>query len=149
MSALGHKRTFGKIRLMSALPAKADVVHHFEPPFLGSAIKMHERGMMSLSVSGISPVAIVRARMTIRMSRAIWEVANRRSRFDWISRVLWTNAECALKTADDAPNGAADDSTNWSGRIVSNVCAVFDPIGNPLRTGSQRRRQHHYRSGGK
>ena len=26
MSALGHKQTFGKVRLMSALPPKADMV---------------------------------------------------------------------------------------------------------------------------
>jgi hypothetical protein len=25
---LGHKRTFGKVRLMSALPPKADMVQH-------------------------------------------------------------------------------------------------------------------------
>jgi hypothetical protein len=82
------------------------------------------------------------------MSHAIRAV-NRRSRFDRISRVLWTDAECALKTAYDAPNCAAYNSTDWSGRIISNVCAVGDTIGNPLRTGSQRRSQHHYRSGGK
>jgi hypothetical protein len=28
MSALGHKRTFGIIQLMSALPPKADIVQH-------------------------------------------------------------------------------------------------------------------------
>jgi hypothetical protein len=73
----------------------------------------------------------------------------RRSRFDRISRVLWTDAKRALKTADDAPNRAAYNSTNWPGCVVSNVCAVVDTIGNPLRMSSQRRSQHHYRSGAK
>ena len=97
----------------------------------------------------ISPMTIVRAKMTIRMSHAIRAVLNRRSRFDRISRVLWTDAECTLKTAYDAPNRAAYNSTNWPGRIVSNVCAVVDTIGNPLRMSSQRRTQHHHRGGGK
>jgi hypothetical protein len=79
----------------------------------------------------------------------MWVVANRRGRFDRISRVLWTDAECALKTAHDSANRAAYNSTNWPGGIVSNVCAVGDSVGNPLRMGSQRRTQHHYRSGGK
>jgi hypothetical protein len=83
------------------------------------------------------------------MSHAIWAIVYRRSRFDRISRVLWTDAEWALKTAYDAPNRAAHNSANRSGRIVSNVCAVGDTIGNPLRTGRQRRSHHHYRSGGK
>jgi hypothetical protein len=83
------------------------------------------------------------------MSHAIRAVVDRRSRFDRISRVLWTDAECALKTAYDAPNRAAYNSPDWSGRIVSNVCAVVDTIGNPLRMSSQRRSQHHYRSGAK
>jgi hypothetical protein len=30
ISALGHKRTFGKVRLMSALPPKADIQRHDE-----------------------------------------------------------------------------------------------------------------------
>ena len=94
-------------------------------------------------------MAILRARMTIRMSHAIWAIVYRRSRFDRISRVLWTDAKCALKTAYDASNRAAYNSTNWSGRIVSNVCAVGDTVGNPLRMSSQRRTQHHRRGGGK
>jgi hypothetical protein len=67
------------------------------------------------------------------MSHAIWAVG----RFNRISRVLWTDAECALKTAYDAPNRAAYNGTNWSGRIVSNVCAVGNSVRNPLRMGSQ------------
>jgi hypothetical protein len=83
------------------------------------------------------------------MSHAIRAVLNRRSRFDRISRVLWTDAECALKTAYNAPNRAAYNSTNWSGRIVSNVRAVGDTVGNPLRMSSQRRTQHQHRGGRK
>jgi len=70
------------------------------------------------------------------MSHAIWAVVYWRSRFRRISRVLWTNAECALETAYDAPNRAAYNSTNWSGCIVSNVCAVRDAVRNPLRKNS-------------
>jgi hypothetical protein len=67
----------------------------------------------------------------------MWVIANRRGRFDRISRVLWTDAECALKTAHDSANRAAYNSTDWSGRIVSNVCAVGGSVGNPLRMSSQ------------
>jgi hypothetical protein len=83
------------------------------------------------------------------MSHAIRAVLNRRSRFDRISRVLWTDAECALKTAYDAPNRAAYNTTNWSGCIVSNVCAVGDTVGNPLRMSRQSQTQQHHRGGGK
>jgi hypothetical protein len=79
----------------------------------------------------------------------MWAIADRRSRFDGISRVLWTDAECALKTTHDSANRAAYNSANWPGRIVSNVCAVGESVGNPLRMGSQRRTQHHYRGSGK
>ena len=37
MSALGHKRTWKAVCEMSALLPKADIVHRFERPFLGSA----------------------------------------------------------------------------------------------------------------
>jgi hypothetical protein len=76
-------------------------------------------------------------------------VANRRDCFDRVSRVLWTDAECALKTADDSANRAAYDSTNWSSRIVSDVCAMGNSVGYSLRMGSQWRTQHHYRSSDK
>jgi hypothetical protein len=97
----------------------------------------------------ISPVAVVRMDMAIRMSHAMWLVTNRRGRFDRISCVLWTNAECALKTAHDSTNRAAYNRTNWPGGIASNVRAVGDSVGNPLRVGGQWRTQHHYRSGDK
>jgi hypothetical protein len=74
---------------------------------------------------------------------------NRRGRFDRISRVLWTDAECALKAAHDSANRAAYNRTNWPGGIVSNVRAMGDSVGNPLRMGSQSRTQHHYRSSDK
>ena len=65
------------------------------------------------------------------MSHAIWAIVYRRSRFDRISRVLWTDAKCALKTAYDAFNRAAYNSTNWSGRIVSTYAPWVIPSGIP------------------
>jgi hypothetical protein len=51
----------------------------------------------------------------------MWVIANRRGRFDRISRVLWTDAECALKTAHDSANSAAYNSTNWSGEWLNHL----------------------------
>jgi hypothetical protein len=83
------------------------------------------------------------------MSHPIWAMMDGSSRFDRISRVLRTDAERALETSYDAADCATDNSTDWSGSIVSNIRAVDNTVGNPLRLGSQRRDHQYCRGAGK
>jgi hypothetical protein len=82
-------------------------------------------------------VAIVPVNVTMGMPHA-GAVVRRGSRLDRISRVLWTNAECSLKTADDSTDGPAYHSANRSCRVIPDRSTVGNSIGNALRVGGQR-----------
>ena len=90
-----------------------------------------------------SAVAVVLGNMTIgvmvRMSHAMRAVGHRRSRLDRISRIMWTDPKCALKTPYNAANDTANNSADRTRRVVPNIGAVGNSIGNALRAGSQRR----------